>query len=172
MDYIDDGTGTVYVSLPDFADNIGLERSSVRKVLIGKGVPMQKRRGPSGQMTLYVDKERALAAYDSEWRPLKPDSPDAGGVFYMVAVMPEDAPQNIVTGHTTDLARRLGEYRMSWYQAKVVKTWTARKHWEKLIQDAIESVDGTDRHGEQFTIRNIDSVIEHVESLMKMLPTK
>lgn len=158
------------MSIAEFAASVGRDRSSVHKALKKHGVRITVQRGPTGQRTSYARPDEMMSVYEGMSTPRPTEDLSVGGMFYFIRVMPVDAPYKINTGFTTDLERRLSEYRVSWHEAEVLHAWTARPWWERTFQDALEGVSGVSRVGEQFTIPDLDAATEHVTEIRSLLP--
>jgi len=161
------------ISVGEYAEQIGRDRSAVHRFLKKEKITILKRRGPTGQTTSYIPRDAVkdldeLLEYGTYDRPRETRG-DVGGRFYLIQIMPEEAPANITTGFTDNLPRRIMEYRTAWYTATVLHEWYARSSWERLLQDAIEAVPGITRSGEHFIITDIDAVIEQIETITKRL---
>jgi hypothetical protein len=159
-----------YISVSDYASQVGRDRSSILKSLKKHGIPIVKLRGPTGQATSHISRDSLNDLPNLGPARNNDGETTVGGQFYLIQVMPDEAPNNITTGFTDDLQRRLAEYRTAWYSAKLLHSVYARRWWEQTIQDAIEAIPDMKRIGEQFVVPDIDAVIERVETIIGLLP--
>lgn len=171
------------VSVKDFAEQNGLLKQTVFKVLRRLEIEPSKSRGANqnrGQMVSYITKEeaqRVLEALASS-RSFQPEGeetelPDAAlydiGVFYLLSLEPDHDPSRFTVGFASNLNERLRQHRCSAPYATVVKTWPCRRLWEKT---AIESVtDSCERlHTEVFRAQSLKEVEEKCEKFFALMP--
>jgi hypothetical protein len=166
---------TSLVPIKDYADHIGRDRSALLKAVKKSGIQLKKVRDRQSGQTISVALRQELddLFLSQSFVPLDNNSEgiddEDGGVFYFVQVMPNDAPDNVTTGFTISMSRRILTYQTAWHEAQVIHTWPARKHWEPTAQDALEKLDGVIRIGEQFIFPDIKKAIKQIDTLFDML---
>jgi hypothetical protein len=170
-----------HISVKEFAENNGLHRPTVFKVLKRLQIEPSKSRGGEenrGQTISYItpqDGRKILEVLAStrKQKGEESDMPDASlydiGVFYLLCLEPEHDPCRFKVGFASNLNERLRQHRCSAPYTKVVKTWPCRRLWEKT---AIECVtDGCERlHTEVFRSQSLDEVEERCTRFFGLMP--
>lgn len=173
------------ISVKDFAEQNGLIRQTVFKVLKRLAIEPSKSRGGNqnrGQTISYItqdDARRILEALASN-RSIQSgqegeeaELPEAAlydvGVFYLLSLEPEHDPNRFKVGFASNLNERLRQHRCSAPYTQVVKTWPCRRLWEKT---AIECVtEGCERlHTEVFRTATLKLVEEKCENFFNLMP--
>ncbi len=166
------------ISVKDFADQNGLLKQTVFKVLKRLEIEPSKSRGGHqnrGQAISYITEEHARRVLEAlaSTRADQTSSDDQGtelpdaalydvGVFYLLSLEPDHDPSRFKAGFASNLDERLRQLRCSAPYAIVIKTWSCRRLWEKT---AIESVtEGCERlHTEVFRAQSLAAVEEKCE---------
>ena len=174
------------ISVKDFAEQNGLLKQTVFKVLKRLEIDPSKSRGGSqnrGQTISYITEEdarrvlEALASGRSASRGQEAEGvelTDAAlydiGVFYLLCLEPEHDPSRFKVGFASNLNERLRQHRCSAPYITVVKTWPCRRLWEKT---AIEGVtQGCERlHTEIFRAQSLEAVEAQCEQFFSVMPT-
>jgi len=173
------------ISVKDFAEQNGLIRQTVFKVLKRLEIDPSKSRGGNqnrGQTIAYItedDAKRVLEALtSSRGMQSRPDDSETEfteaalydiGVFYLLCLEPEHDPTRFKVGFASNLNERLRQHRCSAPYTQVIKTWHCRRLWEKT---AIECVtEGCERlHTEVFRSNSLDSVEAKCEQFFALMP--
>ena len=167
------------ISVKEFAENNGLHRQTVFRVLKRLRIEPSKSRGGEqnrGQTISYIsqqDGRKVLEALASTRRQEDTDIPDASlydiGVFYLLSLEPEHDPSRFKVGFANNLNERLRQHRCAAPFANVVQTWPCRRLWEKT---AIECVtDGCERlHTEVFRAQSLAIIEEKCAQFFAMMP--
>lgn len=173
------------ISVKDFAEQNGLLKQTVFKVLKRLEIEPSKSRGGNqnrGQTISYITEEdarrvlEALASGRSAPRGQEAEGiepPDAAlydiGVFYLLCLEPEHDPNRFKVGFASNLNERLRQHRCSAPYIAVVKTWSCRRLWEKT---AIECVtEGCERlHTEIFRALSLEAVEAKCEQFFSVMP--
>jgi hypothetical protein len=126
-----------YVTLKDLAEEIGLDRSNMRKYLIRQGFEMAMVRTPESrsQMTLAITVEDAEAVkqlrnsqgFGFDRAPIQVNG---YGFFYIIQVVPDLDPLRVKLGFATNMDSRLAAHRTSAPTARLVKHWPCKAMWE------------------------------------------
>ena len=173
------------ISVKEFAENNGLHRQTVFKVLKRLGIEATKSRGGNenrGQTIAYITEHDARSVLEAlassrNLRNAQEDEetelPDAAlydiGVFYLLCLEPEHDPNRFKVGFANNLNERLRHLRCSAPFTQVVKTWPCRRLWEKT---AIECVtDGCERlHTEVFRAASLETIEERCVQFFALMP--
>jgi hypothetical protein len=174
------------ISVKDFAEQNGLLRQTVFKVLKRLEIEPSKSRGGNqnrGQTISYItehDAYRVLEALaSSRSNPNGQEGEESEfteaalydvGVFYLLSLEPEHDPSRFKVGFASNLNERLRQHRCSAPFTRVVKTWPCRRLWEKT---AIECVtEGCERlHTEVFRAPSLKAVEEKCEKFFALMPS-
>ncbi|NTW70089.1 MAG: hypothetical protein HGB23_09625 [Chlorobiaceae bacterium] len=171
------------ISIKDFAEQQGLYRQTVFKVIKRLEIEPAKLRGGKqnrGQTISYIteeDAQRLLEALASSRRTQDGkegrDFSDAVlydvGVCYLLCLEPVHDPCRFKVGFASNLPDRLRQHRCSAPFTQIVKTWPCRRLWEKT---AIECVtEGCERlHTEIFRSQSLDAVESKCEQFFALMP--
>jgi hypothetical protein len=173
------------ISVKDFAEQNGLIRQTVFKVLKRLEIEPSKLRGGNqnrGQTIAYITKDdanrilEALASSRSvqnRQEESETEFTEAAlydiGVFYLLCLEPEHDPCRFKVGFASNLNERLRQHRCSAPYTRVVKTWPCRRLWEKT---AIECVtEGCERlHTEVFRAHSLESVETKCGQFFALMP--
>jgi hypothetical protein len=173
------------ISVKDFAEQYGLIRQTVFKVIKRLGIEPCKSRGGNqnrGQTISYITQDdarlilEALASSRSAQSGEEAEESEFTeaalydvGVFYLLCLEPEHDPSRFKVGFASNLNERLRQHRCSAPFTQVIKTWACRRLWEKT---AIECVtEGCERlHTEVFRTSSLISVEEKCESFFDLMP--
>lgn len=173
------------ISVKDFAEQYGLIRQTVFKVLKRLEIEPSKSRGGNqnrGQTISYITQDdarrilEALALSRSGQNGQEADESEFTeaalydvGVFYLLCLEPEHDPSRFKVGFASNLNERLRQHRCSAPFTQVVKTWLCRRLWEKT---AIECVtEGCERlHTEVFRAPSLMAVEEKCERFFGLMP--
>jgi hypothetical protein len=173
------------ISVKDFAEQNGLLRQTVFKVLKRLEIEPSKSRGGNqnrGQTISYItqdDARRILEALTSSRSTRNGQEGEESefteaslydvGVFYLLGLEPEHDPGRFKVGFASNLNERLRQHRCSAPYTQVVRTWPCRRLWEKT---AIECVTvGCERlHTEVFRASSLKIVEEKCENFFDLMP--
>lgn len=173
------------ISVKEFAEQHGLRRQTVFKVIKRLGIEQAKSRGGEanrGQTISYIsehDGRLVLEAIASNSKPQngnkneKFEATDAYlydiGVFYLLCLEPEHDPNRFKVGFANNLNERLRQLRCSAPYTQVVRTWPCRRLWEKT---AIECVtEGCEQlHTEVFRAQSLSEVEAKCSKFFALMP--
>ncbi|WFP51646.1 GIY-YIG nuclease family protein [Methylomonas sp. EFPC3] len=173
------------ISVKEFSELNGLRRQSVFKVIKRLGIEPEKSRGGSenrGQTISYITDREArlvLEVIGSNRSALMEDEdresslPEATlydiGVFYLLGLEPEHDPNRFKVGFANNINERLRQHRCSAPFAKVMKTWSCRRLWEKTAIECVTA--GCDQlHTEVFRATSLNSVIDKCDRFFELMP--
>ena len=167
------------VTLRSLAEEIGMDRSHLRRYVLSLGIEPQRIRTPESrnQPTLaitaseadYVRSERARSGFTSHGTPVAGEG--SYGEFYIVQLEPALLPQRLKFGFSTSVQSRLTDYRSSNPGATILKSWPAKRGWE----EAIIAVLSAHKHckligGEVYDCLDVDGLLKRGDDLMSMFP--
>jgi hypothetical protein len=165
-----------YVSLKQLAEELGLDRSNMRKYALRHGVKPHKRRTPDSgnQLTLAVSISEAefIRAKRSEEGFLSSSKPVSKevGVFYVIRLVPELDPRRIKLGFADDLNSRLVQHRTAAPTAVVAKSWPCKRSWEVTVMDCLSACHCKLILNEVFECEDVDALIRKADELFSLLP--
>jgi len=140
-----------YVSLPELAERLGIDRTAVRKYVdrhhakLGISVVRRVTANSHGQLVNCIsarDAEKLLSHYESrKERPVsrlaQSGATHTRGYFYILQLVPEAVPHRVKLGYTDSLAGRLAEHQTSAPTARFVAHWPCRRSWEQAAIDSM-----------------------------------
>lgn len=168
-------------SVRDFAEQNGLRKQTVFKVLKRLGINASKSRGNDqsrGQLVSYITGDDARRILDAVGCVVRQEVGDADlpfaslydiGVFYLLCLEPKHDPGRFKVGFAVNISNRLRQLRCSAPFARIIRTWPCRGLWEKT---AIESVtNGCERlHTEVFRASSLESVGRKCDEFFGLMP--
>ena len=86
-----------------------------------------------------------------------PVTVDASGCIYIVRMDPEARPNRVKIGFTNSLDARMGDYRVSNPDARILCAWPARHSWESAARDCL-TVNATLVGGEVYDGADVDGL--------------
>ncbi len=172
------------ISVKEFSDTNGLRRQTVFKVIKRLGIEPEKSRGGSqnrGQTISYITEREAhlilealasnrkplIGGEDEEW-PLPEAALYDIGVFYLLSLEPEHDPNRFKVGFASNLSERLRQHRCSAPFAKVVKTWSCRRLWEKTVIECV-TVGCEQLHTEVFRTSSLKAVEDKCNQFFELM---
>ncbi|MCY4612586.1 MAG: hypothetical protein OXB94_03065 [Nitrospira sp.] len=165
------------ITLKQLADEIGVDRSNMRKIVIRMGISPSKIRSKESrnQSTLAVSLEEAeqirqhrLNAGFSVGSKQANIVSDDSGVFYLISPDPHARPHRIKMGFTSSLDNRLKTYQTISPDAALISQYPCRKSWESAALYAIGCMKGcTNVSGELYDCKDIDSLKKRATSFFK-----
>ena len=176
-----DTTTFNYVLLSDLADEIGMDRSHLRRYAIKNDIELLKVRTPQtqNQKTLVVTVEdaelikdlRSKSGYtfgDNEVAPMAGTGEQ--GFFYLILLVPELSRTRIKIGFAGNLDDRLDAHRTTCPTLQLLKAWPCKRSWEKVVIDC-SSVECKRVGVEVFDCDNPDAMISKVDAFFALMPT-
>lgn len=170
-----DNDSSDYVSLKSLADELGLDRSNMRKYVKKSGLEPHKRRTPdsANQLTLaitpdeadFIRNRRRSEGYDSQTTVTR----DAG-VFYIIQLVPELDLRRLKLGFADDLDARLSQHRTAAPTATVLNSWPCKRSWETTVMDALTAKGCRLILNEVFECDSPDELVTFANQLFELLP--
>jgi len=170
------------ISVIDLANQYGIRKQTVFKILKRLGIETTKRAGDTktnrGQAIAYITNEDAQSLV-GEIHPKRTskDSTRNGsdsvlaeqGVFYLLLLEPDHDPGRFKVGFATSLPERLRSLRCSAPLAKVIATWPCKNLWEKTAIDCVTE-DCQRLHTEVFRTQSVDAVRAKCQRFFELMP--
>ena len=175
----DTGLAEEWVSVTSLANELGVRRQSVHKVIKRLNLTTSQRRvaGSRGQLASTVSPSDAALVRDELGRNRRadhpsPSSPESECSFYIIQLVPELDPRRIKLGVADSVEERLRNHRTASPTARVLKTWACKRSWESAAIDALVSRDGTCRRlsNEVFDCEDVDGLTARGDSFFEMMP--
>lgn len=164
-----------WITLKELAQELGLDRSNMRKIVLAAGFNPSKIRTPGsrGQLTLALTLEDADAVRD-----LRESQGFASGVsvdngegwLYIIRLVPELEPSRIKIGFTSSIESRLQAYHTACPNAEVVKNWPCKRSWERAAMDCLTQTGCTLIANEVFHCDDIDALFARGDAFFGLMP--
>lgn len=165
-----------FVSLKDLAKRLGMDRSHARRYVLKLGYTFHKRRtADSGrQLTLCVTSDQAdeivSRRADKGFLGSSVVTVSDVGVFYVIQLVPELAPQRLKLGFAESLEQRLSQHRTAAPTARVVRAWPCKRSWESTAIDALTRIGCRLVLNEVFDCEDPDALVQRGDAFFGTLP--
>ena len=165
-----------FVSLTTLANDLNIDKSTMRKFALKSGITPQKRRtaDSKNQLTLTVSREEAdfLCArrYEQGFGSGQAVKTDIG-VFYVIQLIPEIAPRRLKLGFADNIQQRLGQHRTSAPTAELVKAWPCKRSWERTVMDVLTITHGKLLINEVYEFDDIQGLVGRGDALFSLFPS-
>ncbi len=169
------------ITIVDFAEELGIRKQTIFKVVKRLGIiPQERRESSRGNQLVKTISSSEAAIIKNELNhsgnaDVQNDSAfaflgDEVGVFYLIQLEPDHDKGRFKVGFTTDLDGRVRKHRCSAPLLQCVKSWPCRMAWERTVIDCI--TDGCDQlHTEVFRAISIDDIIARADKFFALMPT-
>lgn len=167
---------TKAVTLKELAREVGIDRSHMRRFVILQKIEtfMIRTLESRGQKTLAISAEDAdlVRKKRQEYvNGLPVERSDNGhGVFYVVQLVPDLAPNRIKLGYASSIEARLQAHKTSAPTAELVEVWPCKKSWEQTIIDSVTRIECVSLSGEVFDCEDLGSLLSRCSELFSLLP--
>lgn len=166
-----------YIILNDLADELGLDRSNLRKYLAQKNITPLKVRDPQKRnqavsaLTLedaeFVRQERERQGFGKkEVAPIE----NGDGYFYIIQLIPELAPNRVKLGFATDVANRLQSHRTAAPTAQVIKAWHCKRSWEVAAMASLTRIESILIANEVYECDDLSSLVSRGDTFFSLMP--
>jgi len=164
-----------YVTIGELADELGLDKSNIRKTLLKNGFAPVRIRTPEtkGQLTLALTQEEAEAFRElresqgfGHWQPTN----NGKGEFYVVQVIPEFIPNRVKLGFADDAKNRLAAHRTAAPTATLCKAWPCKRVWEAAAIDSLTRIGCKLIANEVFECDNLEALLERGDDFFALMP--
>lgn len=160
------------------ANELGMERSNLRKYVISKGIKYDSVRDPiSKQMAMAFTQDEAerLRFIRNSEGFTKKDTPPVCingevGEFYVVRLIPEFAPNRLKLGFSNDATGRLVAHRCSSPTAIILKTWPCKRSWERSAMDSATRIGCALIANEVYDCDSSESVMNRLDTFFSIMP--
>lgn len=166
-----------YVTIQELANELGMDRSSLRRYVLKNGFTPVSIRGQDsrGQLTLAFTSEdaeavRALRTKQGFSATFRAPVDNGHGFFYVIQLIPELDPLRVKLGWTNDVGSRLDAHRTAAPTAELVKSWPCRKSWEIAAMHSVTRVDCTHIANEVYRCNDIDSLVARCDQFFAIMP--
>jgi len=166
------------VLLKDLADELGLDKSNMRRYVLKQGFQPIKVRTPEsrGQKTLALSNEdaEAIRALREEqgFLSIRSINDNGKGWFYIIQLLPDLKPDRVKLGFTNSVESRLQAHRTAAPTAKVLRAWPCKRTWEVAVIDCITQVHCSTVGFEVFDCEKLDALIEKAETFFSLMPSQ
>ena len=167
-----------YVTIKELANEIGLDRSNMRKYLVRHGFEMSMVRTPESrsQMTLAVTLEEAETikelrhsqGFSQERLAIQPNGQ---GFFYVMQLIPEFDPLRVKLGFATNMDNRLAAHRTAAPTAHLVKHWPCKADWERTAIASITRTECSLVGNEVFACTDLAQLVERADTFFAIMPS-
>lgn len=165
-----------YVTLKDLAEQLGIDRSNVRKYVVKHGLnPVSVRTpGSRGQLTLALtaaDAEAVRALRDSQGFGESVNPVENGdGYFYVVQLVPELDPNRVKLGFAVDTGARLDAHRTAAPTAVLLKAWRCKRSWEGAAIASITRAGCQLIANEVYQVDDLGALVEWGDAFFGLMP--
>jgi len=165
-----------YTTLLQLANEFGLDRSNVRKYVLGNGFSPVRIRTPEsgGQLTLALTKEdaesvRALRQQQGFGQHI-PVANGTDGFLYIVQVVPELSDTRVKLGFANNAQDRLASHRTSAPTAVLIKTWPCKRAWEVCAITSMTRTQCKLVANEVYEYDDIQGLIKRGDEFFRIMP--
>jgi len=135
------------VTIPEIARRLGVDMSSVRRLIAREAESLQLtlRRGKQDRLMLSrADADKLIASYEARRGPVPVTVEDGAkydrfGYFYLIQLVPEALPNRVKVGFADNVEQRLAQHRTAAPTARLVKAWPCKRSWDYAAMDSITS---------------------------------
>lgn len=167
------------VLLSSLAEELDLDKSSLRKFVKAQGIEFARIRTPEsrGQLTLALTPEDAenirelRQSYVAGTFAGDLQTGNGSGHFYIIQVIPDLLKGRVKFGFTSNIDARLASHRTSAPTAELLKIYPARRSWEDAAIASITRVDCTLVANEVYDCEDTDTLIERADTFFALLPS-
>ncbi len=172
---------TEYITLAAIAEELGMDRSRLRRYAIKNNfVPFMVRTPESQwQKTLALSPEDAEALIQTRTNEGYIFGENGTGttmviadkgVFYMLLLIPEFSQTRIKIGFAGDLSDRIAAHRTTCPTLAVLKSWPCKRSWEKVAIDCV-SVECQQVGQEVFDCPDTGALISRIDAFFALMPS-
>lgn len=165
-----------YVSLKQLADELGMDRSNLRKYVIREDFSMTKRRLPdSGNQTVLAfteeEAERIKERRETNGFGASLGIVDDGiGFFYIIQIVPDLDPNRVKLGYARNVGQRLQQHRTTSPTAQLVQHWPCKEVWEQAVIDCVTQKGCKLVGGEVYDCENVTTLTETGHRFFEVMP--
>ncbi len=168
-----------FVTIKDLSDELGIDKSNLRKFILAQGIEPLNVRTPEsrGQLTLALAPEEAQAIRDirmaqgfSPNEARNPREYNGNGVFYVIQIIPEFEPNRVKLGFASNVENRLQAHKTSAPTATLVQTWDCKRHWEDVAMASATRSGCKLIANEVFLCDDLDKLLERIDSFFDQMP--
>ena len=172
---------TSFITVPQLAIEIGLERSTCLRAIKKAGFSTHFRRlaGSRGQRITALTTEQAASfralRCEQGYPPTPIESGHKGiratsGSFYAIAVAPDLDAHRIKLGFTESINARLLEHQTVAPTAVLLRSWPCQRSWETAAIAALTAIGAQIIRNEVYVIENVAMMLERGDVFFAMMP--
>jgi len=164
------------VTLKELAQEFGLDRSNVRRYVLGAGFEPVRVRTPEsrGQLTLALTMEDAEAVRELRNREgfIKSQIVDENGdgYFYIIQLIPELKSERIKLGYTKNVRARLKAHQTTAPTARMLKAYPCKRTWEPAAISVVTKEGCTLIGGEVYDCTSLDAITNRCDTFFALMP--
>lgn len=165
-----------YVSLKQLADELGMDRSNLRKYVIREGFQYGKRRmiDSGSQTVIAFTEEEAQKIRDRREANGFGASlgvvDDGIGFLYITQIVPDLDPNRVKLGYARNVGQRLQQHRTTSPTAQLMQYWPCKEVWEQAAIDCIMQEGGKLVGGEVYDCENTTTLTEAGHRFFEVMP--
>ena len=167
-----------FYTLKQIAEKLGRDPSGIRKYIKNNcpHIEWKTQRDQYGQKCFVFSTEdvnailatRKLQGFNPDEQ--QPCTYDEDGLFYIVQLLPDDLPEIIKMGFTSDIASRISNHKTCCPQLELIKTFPCKRYWEKTTIDYLaKSYSLKNKGGEVFLCKDIHALVNTANQLFLVL---
>ncbi len=170
---------TDFITIKDLANEIGIDRSNLRKYVLALGIEPLNVRTPEsrGQITLaftpedaqFIREKRKDQGFSFD-KPLSSHEHNGNGAFYVIQIIPEFEPNRVKLGFASNAESRLQAHKTSAPTAKLVKTWDCKRSWEDVAMISATRTGCKLITNEVFLCDNLDELCNRISTFFEQMP--
>ena len=165
------------VTIPEIAKRLGIDMSSVRRLIAREAEALQLtlRRGKQDRLMLSrEDADKLIASYEARRGPVVLSVDDSAkydrfGYFYLIQLVPEALPNRVKIGFADNVEQRLAQHRTAAPTARLVRAWPCKRSWDYAAMDSITSKNCQLVLNEVYE-GDVSGLIERAEAFFALLP--
>jgi hypothetical protein len=164
-----------YVTLKELAQELGLDRSNMRKYVLAKGLVPVRVRTPDSRQQLTLALLSTEAELVREWRSgegfvLSTPMENGNGYFYIIQLVPDLDGRRLKFGFTNSLEARLQAHRTASPTAILLASWPCQRAWEQAAIASITRQDCTLLSNEVYVCNSVDEAKDRAASFFNLMP--
>jgi hypothetical protein len=169
-----------FVTLASLADELGMDRSHLRKYLKKSNIDtfMVRTIESKGQPTLavtpanadYIKVKRVMDGFITSDSMGSIIESSADEYFYLLLLVPELSKSRIKVGYASDLTGRIAAHRTTCPTLEVIKAWRCKKTWEVPLIDLVAN--DCKRIGQEvFDCDDTDELTARIDAFFDLMPS-
>jgi hypothetical protein len=165
------------VRLVDLADQLGMDRSALRKWCIKAGFQFSRTSGRDtrGQSALTLSDADAeqIRADRAEWAASASERlalPEGAGYFYVIALIPEWKTERVKLGFALNIESRLKDHQCAAPTAALLTAWPSKPTWENCAIASLTRIGCEQVGNEVYDCDSVEQLIQRGNQFFALLP--